>query len=33
MKIDGPDAMVEVVRRVGLIPFFRNPVPGWSIRF
>lgn len=31
MKIDGPDAMVEVVRRVGLIPFFRNPVPGWSI--
>ncbi len=30
-KIDGPDAMIEIVRRMGLIPFFRNPVHGWSI--
>ncbi|MBQ0043697.1 MAG: hypothetical protein KBT05_01595 [Bacteroidales bacterium] len=29
--IDCPEAMIETVREFGIIPFFRNPVPGWSI--
>lgn len=29
--IDSPEAMIDVVREFGIIPFFRNPVAGWSI--
>lgn len=29
--IDSPERMTEVVRRFGIIPFFRGSVPGWSV--
>lgn len=29
--IDSPEAMIEVVEKMGIIPFFKNPVTGWSI--
>lgn len=29
--IDSPESMSAAVRRVGIIPFVRNTVPGWSI--
>ena len=31
MKIDCPERMIEVIRRFGIIPFFKGTVPGWSI--
>ncbi len=29
--IDSPERMIEVIRKNGIIPFFRCGVPGWSI--
>ena len=29
--IDSPESMSAAIRRVGIIPFVRNTVPGWSI--
>lgn len=29
--IDCPSRMTDVIRRLGIIPFFRNTIPGWSI--
>ena len=29
--VNSPEAMVAAVREAGLVPFFENPVPGWSI--
>ena len=29
--IDCPEKMIEVIRRYGIIPFFKGTVPGWSI--
>lgn len=29
--IDSPESMLEAVRRMGIVPFFSNPVQGWSI--
>ena len=29
--IDSPERMIEVIRKYGIIPFFRSGVPGWSI--
>ena len=29
--IDSPERMSEVIRRFGIIPFFKGTVPGWSI--
>lgn len=30
-RIDSPEAMIAAVRELGIVPFFRNPVVGWSI--
>lgn len=30
-SIDSPESMSAVIRRIGIIPFVRNTVPGWSI--
>ena len=30
-NIDSPEAMIRAVRRFGILPFFRNAVPGWSV--
>lgn len=29
--IDSPESMSAAIRRIGIIPFVRNTVPGWSI--
>lgn len=29
--IDCPEAMIDVIRRMGIVPFFKNPIVGWSI--
>ena len=29
--IDSPETMSAAIRRVGIIPFVRNTIPGWSI--
>ena len=29
--INSPERMTEVIRKIGIIPFFRNGIPGWSI--
>ena len=29
--INSPEAMVRAIRRFGVLPFFRNAVPGWSV--
>ena len=29
--IDSPERMIEIIRKYGIIPFFRSGVPGWSI--
>ena len=29
--IDSPERMIEVIRKYGIIPFFRCGVPGWSV--
>lgn len=29
--IDSPETMSEAIRRVGIIPFVRNTIPGWSV--
>ncbi len=31
LRIDGPETMVRVIREFGIIPFFENPVAGYSI--
>ena len=30
--ITGPDSMCEAIRRLGIVPFFANTVPGYSIQ-
>lgn len=30
-RVTGPDAMVETVLELGIVPFFENPIPGFSI--
>ena len=29
--IDSPEKMIKAIREIGLIPFFKSPVSGWSI--
>lgn len=29
--IDSPERMIDVIRKYGIIPFFRSGVPGWSV--
>ncbi len=29
--IDSPERMTEVIREIGIIPFFRSGIPGWSV--
>ena len=29
--ITSPESMVEAIRRAGIIPFFENPIKGYSI--
>ena len=29
--VDSPERMTEVIREIGIIPFFRSGIPGWSI--
>lgn len=29
--IDSPERMIETIRSFGVIPFFKNAIPGWSI--
>lgn len=29
--IDSPDTMLAAIRRCGILPFFKNSVPGWSV--
>lgn len=31
LRIDSPEALIAAIRRCGIIPFFENPVPGYSI--
>lgn len=30
--IDSPESMIDAIRLAGIIPFFHNPVTGWSIQ-
>ena len=30
-RITGPEAMVDAIRELGIVPFFENPIPGYSI--
>ena len=30
-SIDSPERMTDVIRKYGIIPFFRSEVPGWSV--
>ena len=30
-RVTGPEAMYETIMEMGLVPFFENPVPGYSI--
>lgn len=30
-RIDSPEKMIKVIRKYGIIPFFRSAVPGWSV--
>lgn len=30
-RIDSPEKMIKVIRKYGIIPFFRCGVPGWSV--
>jgi len=30
-RVTGPDAMIETVLELGIVPFFENPIRGWSI--
>lgn len=30
-KIDSPERMSKAIRTLGIVPFFRNGIPGWSI--
>lgn len=29
--IDCPERMISAIRRLGIVPFFRNSIPGWSV--
>ena len=29
--VNSPESMIELIRKVGIIPFFRSGIPGWSI--
>lgn len=31
LQIVSPETMIEVIRQLGIVPFFKNDVPGWSI--
>ena len=31
LRVDSPEALVAAIRRCGIIPFFENAIPGYSI--
>ena len=31
LRVDSPEALIATIRTCGIIPFFENPVPGYSI--
>ena len=31
LRVDSPEAMIAAIRRCGIIPFFENAIPGYSI--
>ena len=30
-EVNGPESMYALVETLGIVPFFENPVPGWSV--
>ena len=31
LRVDSPEALIAAIRRCGIIPFFENAIPGYSI--